>query len=145
MLLFKLGLFIHNQKEGVIMHPVQAKRLDQNMSVPQLAARTGLSDLTIYNIESLCYQSKIHETVAAKLAEYFGCKISELFRDNEITHQGRPALTGASFLRKNVRVNPVCQECWIELPSSGICDCAAWWNNPPPRSLFWDWSGAIIL
>ena len=108
------------------MHPVQAKRLSLGMSIADLSGLTGLSASTIYRIEGPDNPHKVNETVAAILAEGLGCETKDLFRSTELSDLGRHALANGPYTTVLTRARTeVCPDCWIELPSSGICDCAA--------------------
>lgn len=106
------------------MHPVQAKRLNLGFTVTELAAQTGLSVPVLYSIENKNRSRKVHESVASILAKFFGCNVEDIFDRQETTDIGRPAKTGGPTTASSTRTNGICQGCWIELPSSGVCsDC----------------------
>lgn len=124
-------------------HPVKQRRKEAGFSIAELAEYTGLSSSTICQIENRSSQYKTNVGVAMILADTFGCKVSDLFNRDELSHLGRPPLTGspisitASFsvsitesgvtntytlTHEKHTTARTCGQCFIEMPRTGICD-----------------------
>lgn len=122
------------------MHPVKSKREAVGFSVKDLAEYTGLATGTISAIENGTSEYKTHVKVAELLADAFGCTVRELFEADEVSHLGRPPLTGRpvtesltitwtkraglrtdTFTFTHERRNEVCDTCHLELPLIGEC------------------------
>lgn len=105
------------------LHPVKRLRKQNDLTVAELAELTGLSTATIRAIENGTSDYRTHEGVASLLADIFGCRVSELFAPGELSHRGRPPLTGGSIrITTTVVEYNVCPVHFIVLPTSGICD-----------------------
>lgn len=98
-------------------------RLAANLRVDQLARLTGLSPTTIYSIERPNRIFKIHEDVAAVLADKLRCAVHDIFPHLlDVTNRGRvPFISNG---RTTVAERPVvdCPNCFITLPNTGKCD-----------------------
>ena len=124
------------------MHPVKLSRLAVGFSVQELAEYTRLNAGTIYRIEGGTSPFKTSYSVAEILAETFDCEVSDLFGQDELSHLGRPALTGTPItitqtfkatLRRGNRTETttseytietfVCGECWIQKSATLRCNC----------------------
>ena len=120
------------------IHPVRKFRKEVGFSVDELAEYTGLAAGTIRGIENGSSRFKTNEGVALILADAFGCKISDLFAPEELSHLGRPPLTGTSITASfslsvthegvtetytvtHKRSGNICPVCFVELPIIGIC------------------------
>lgn len=106
------------------MHPVEIRRRQIGWTVKELAELTGLSRLTISAIENGTSEYKTHQGVALLLAEALDCEVLDLFEPAELSHKGRPPLTGGSPVRVTTTVVEfeVCPWHFTLLPASGICD-----------------------
>ena len=105
------------------MHPVKALRKQNKLTIADLAELTGLSSTTITGIESGRSDYKTHQGVALLLADTFGCKVSDLFRPEELSNRGRPPLTGGNICVTTIVVEySVCPVHFIVLPACGVCD-----------------------
>ncbi len=123
------------------MHKLQELREDAGFTVAELAEYTGLSTSTIYGIENGTSEFKTHVGVAQILAETFDCDVNDIFTSEELSHRGRPPLTGkpighvTSMLEVSVTKNgqtetfrlfhelegSACERCHIVMPLTGKC------------------------
>lgn len=123
------------------MHKLQKLREDAGFTVAELAEYTGLSKKTIYSIENGASEYKTNEGVAQILADAFDCEVSDIFSPEEVSHRGRPPLTGkpighvTSMLEVSVTKNGqtetfrlfhefegnACPTCHIVKPLTGQC------------------------
>lgn len=93
------------------------------MSIKDLAKATGLSITCIYHAEDLSWPHKTHVDVAALLARTLGCESYDIFVPQELSHAGRPPLTGTQITVTTTTkvVQEFCGVHFIELPRTGIC------------------------
>jgi hypothetical protein len=93
------------------------------MSVKDLAKATGLSTTCIYHAEDLKWPHKTHVEVAALLARSLGCESYDIFTSQELSHAGRPPLTGTqvTVTMTTTVVQAFCGVHYIELPRNGVC------------------------
>jgi DNA-binding XRE family transcriptional regulator len=93
------------------------------MSVKKLAEKTKLADSTIYKIENMSSPFKTHIEVAELIAEALECKLLDIFYKEELSHAGRPPLTGGKITVATVTTieQKFCGIHFIELPKCGTC------------------------
>ncbi|GEM_PF-1666926 len=123
------------------MHKLKKLRKDVGFSVEELAEYTGLSVSTIRGIENGTSQFRTNIGVAQILADTFDCDVNDIFASEELSHLGRPPLTGkpighvTSMLEVSVTKNGqtetfrlfhelegnACERCHIVMPLTGKC------------------------
>lgn len=93
------------------------------MSVPKLAEKTNLAASTIYKIENMSTPYKTHIEVAGLIAEALDCKVHDIFVREELSHVGRPPLTGDKTTVTTIVTieQKFCGIHFIELPKCGTC------------------------
>jgi DNA-binding XRE family transcriptional regulator len=82
--------FVSNQHR----HALYYARVDAGLTREELADLTGLSLGTIWKIETKSSEFKTNRKVAELLAEALELPVRELFDSHELSHLGRPPLTG---------------------------------------------------
>lgn len=103
-------------------HKLTALRSAKDLTVAQLAEMSGLSESTIYKIERCTSEFRTNEAVASLLAEALECGVYDIFSPSDLSHIGRPPLTGVKLTMKTtVKVTLICMACRNALPRSGIC------------------------
>ena len=123
------------------MHKLKRLRKDVGFSIAELAEVSGLSESTIRGIEEGTSQYRTNIGVAMILADLFDCKVEDIFDSTEVSHLGRPPLTGVPIGRmvKTVEITvtangqsetlklthelegELCNKCWLVMPLTGAC------------------------
>jgi DNA-binding XRE family transcriptional regulator len=125
------------------LHPVQQHRERAGLSLAELAELTGLSVSTLQKIEHETSEYKINRGVAIILADAFYCKVEDLFDRHELSHLGRPPLTGRPIVMERIeftmrttssdgrqtelqvartRQGIPCPNCYVVMPMTNVCD-----------------------
>ena len=93
------------------------------VSDADLMRESGISRTAILRIHAGKDPFKTHEGVASDLARALGVEVEEISWPNGLTHLGRPPHTGTSItVNVNIKTSqPVCRQCFIELPLVGGC------------------------
>lgn len=122
------------------MHPLEKHRKEAGLTRKELAERTGLATSTIERIEKGTSPYKTHMSVAILLADALSCEVTDLFKNDELSHLGRPPLTGRPITvqtttiisvndaivqmssRTEVGAPAKCERCNYVLPLTLICD-----------------------
>lgn len=93
---------------------VRALREAQGLTPADLAEATGLSLSTVLRIENGS-EFRTNANVAALVAEALGVEIDALFDHKDLSHLGRPPLTGrAIHIEVEARAHLACQ-CGMQL------------------------------
>lgn len=106
------------------IHPLKILREKRKLTVTGLADLTGLSRGTIRKIEQRTSESNTNIGVAELLAEVLQCQVRDIFSFGELSHRGRPPLTGKELeptLEVFIEVK-LCLKHFVQVPVGGECD-----------------------
>ena len=115
-------------------HPLRAIRLDLKFSIEEVAELTGISATTIRRIESGDKTFKVNVTTAGVLARGLGTQAQALFRLDELSDLGRPALTGGKKIARRPHANLSCTTCGLEIPLA-FTKCQEGCDTPQPEAI----------
>ena len=104
------------------MHPLKRLRKLRGWKISELAELTGLNTGTISTIENGTSAWKTHQGVAILLADALDCEVHDIFEPDELSHKGRPPLTGGHIRITTVVELAICPVHCIALPANGVCD-----------------------
>jgi DNA-binding XRE family transcriptional regulator len=93
------------------------------LSKKDLSKASGISMASIRYIEDDVKRvSKTNYGVALELARALGLSVEEIKWPRGLTNEGRPPKTGTPIAAYVVIRTALCPSCFMELPSSSICD-----------------------
>lgn len=106
-------------------------RLELGLTMTEVAELSGLALSTIHRIENGDNERHTNLSVAAALAEALYVEVHDIFEPGELTHLGRPALTGAPMVApEKEKTTRVCTECYLVMPTHrdicGVCGGDNW-------------------
>ena len=96
-------------------------RLSLGLTVQELSELSDISVGTIYRIESGDKTYKINDQTARALADALYLQMLDVFKGDELSHLGRPPMTGKPIVTP-LRRKKICPVHHLELPSVGVCD-----------------------
>jgi DNA-binding XRE family transcriptional regulator len=121
------------------LHRVRILRIENELTVRELAELAGVSPSTVYKIENGSSPFKTQLSVAERLAWALDVKVSDLFLEMELSPFGRPAGTGSgtiTLIRETFEIvhrvtvtreivtgrgQVRCNNCFLEVPSTPHC------------------------
>ena len=105
------------------MHPLKMLRLAWGLSVEDLAELSGIAPVTIYRIEDPDWTQRFNQSTARALADALYVQVSDIFDTDDLTHLGRPALTGVPCQKSAAQRAKLCPKCFVEVPlASSRCE-----------------------
>jgi len=105
-----------------VLHPLEKIRTAEHLSRQELAELSGVSAEKIRCIENGTSLYKTNDSVADKLAGALYRDRREIFRDEELSHLGRPAHTSKKIEKRHKPLPlMICPHCRLEVYASDRC------------------------
>jgi DNA-binding XRE family transcriptional regulator len=104
-------------------HKLREVRESLGLTQADLHELSGVSVETISRIENEDKTYKINKKTARLLAGAIYFTVLDIFKPEELSHLGRPPLTGKPIgVQTQEDVNDICPGCSIKRPVTGVCD-----------------------
>ena len=107
-----------------LSHHLRQVRTSLGLTVPELSELSGISNGTIYRIESGDTTYRINDRTALALADALYLQMLDIFKRDELSHLGRPPMTGKPIIMP-LRRKKICPVHHLQLPTIGVCDFCA--------------------
>jgi len=102
---------------------LQIAREEAGMTVQQLATKADVAETVIRNAEGRrATRFRTNRECAEKIATALGRPLTALFNpEHDISNKGNPGHNGHREQRQAESPVEVCQGCYMQLPTSGVC------------------------